>query len=592
MNRLDITLNDPKHLSDVTLVVNDGKEFQAHRSVLSQASSFFEKLLNSDMKENNEGVIGLEMILESQMADILEFIYTGSVRISTQDNAESLIELADYLLLSNLKDFAGKCLEEYITIGNCLSIYHLAEKYLCQGLIASCRKFIHSNFPFIAKSDDFLSLSSNEVEKWISSDEIAIDAEENVFELVLRWIDHDKSQRRVQFRDLFRHVRLSCISRDFIAGSVVTTDLVKEDEECLESVFLALQWYDRSADCDVPRPHPPRRALERDVIVVTVCGRERPLFRTNFFVPSTEQWFRLPFTSCEPTHVFSHRGKVFVVTKDIARSQCYDPVLNRWSPAQWTKLDSSLAFMKLDCTSLQIDDVLVMKDQICFIVAEGHSYALWKFNVDLNSMNPLFHWLKRASFCTVVVDTVLYVIGGRRLVDGYNVYFRNAFSHSSTFDTEGNEWKEIAPLKEARRDAFAVSKNDEKVFIAGGLGVFDDWLTSCEVYNIATNEWQFIASLTVPRAFGKMVLIDETIYVLGGRVKKPFQNPCPFPDGKVVVECYDEETDKWNDKTTIPIHKITLRRMSQFGYYEVCLNICSLRLFKGVEFNNLYPIRF
>lgn len=248
--------------------------------------------------------------------------------------------------------------------------------------------------------------------------------------------------------------------------------------------------------------------------------------------------------------------------------------------------------MKLDCTSLQIDDVLVMKDQICFIVADGHSFALWIFNVDLNSMNPLFHWLKRASFCTVVVDTVLYVIGGRRLVDGYNVYFRNAFSHSSTFDTEGNEWKEIAPLKEARRDAFAVSKNDEKVFIAGGLGVFDDWLTSCEVYNIATNEWQFIASLTVPRAFGKMVLIDETIYVLGGRVKKPFQNPCPFPDGKVVVECYDEETDKWNDKTTIPIHKITLRRMSQFGYYEVCLNICSLRLFKGVEFNNLYPIRF
>ena len=35
---------------DVVLVVKDGKEFKAHREVLSKASPFFEKLLNSDMK--------------------------------------------------------------------------------------------------------------------------------------------------------------------------------------------------------------------------------------------------------------------------------------------------------------------------------------------------------------------------------------------------------------------------------------------------------------------------------------------------------------------------------------------------------------
>ena len=272
MNRLDIKLKDHKHPSDVTLVVKDGKEFHALRSVLPQASSFFaEKLLNSDTKENNEGVIRLEILTESQMADILEFIYTGSVQISTQENAENLLELTDYLLLPNLKAVTEKYLEEHITIANCFSIYHLAERYSCQDLISTCRRFIHSNFSSVAESDDFLNLSSHEVEKWISSDEIVI-------ELVLRWIDQDKSQRRVKFRDLFRHVRLTCISRDFLASNLVTNDLVKEDEKCLKSVFLALQWLDRSTDCDIPRPHPPRKALERDVIVITVCGRKRPLF--------------------------------------------------------------------------------------------------------------------------------------------------------------------------------------------------------------------------------------------------------------------------------------------------------------------------
>ena len=96
----------------------------------------------------------------------------------------------------------------------------------------------------------------------------------------------------------------------------------------------------------------------------------------------------------------------------------------------------------------------------------------------------------------------------------------------------------------------------------------------------------------MPRAFGKMVLIDDTIYVLGGRVRKPFQDPCDFPDGKMAVECYEEDTDKWNDRTTVPIRKISLRGMSKFGDYEFFLSICSLRLFKGVEFDNLYPIRF
>ena len=164
MDQLDIKLKDHKHPSDVTLVAKDGKEFQAHRSVLSQASSFFEKLLNSVMKENNEGVIRLEMVPDSQMADILEYIYTGSVQISTTENAENLFQLGDYLLLSVLKAIAEKFLEENVTALICLPIYYLAEKYSLQGLIDICRKFIHSNFSSNPDSDDFLSLSSYEVE--------------------------------------------------------------------------------------------------------------------------------------------------------------------------------------------------------------------------------------------------------------------------------------------------------------------------------------------------------------------------------------------------------------------------------------------
>ena len=82
MHRLDIKIKDHQHPSDVTLVVKDGKKFQAHRSVISQASSFFEKCLNRDMKEKNEGVIRLEMVSESQMADILAPVVRKPIKIT------------------------------------------------------------------------------------------------------------------------------------------------------------------------------------------------------------------------------------------------------------------------------------------------------------------------------------------------------------------------------------------------------------------------------------------------------------------------------------------------------------------------------
>ena len=97
---------------DVTLVVNDGKQFRAHRNVLSNASSFFEKMLESDWKESREGVIRLESLTGEIIKDILEFIYSDSVPLHSMERAEDLTAAADYLFLPNLKVIAGRFIEQ------------------------------------------------------------------------------------------------------------------------------------------------------------------------------------------------------------------------------------------------------------------------------------------------------------------------------------------------------------------------------------------------------------------------------------------------------------------------------------------------
>lgn len=57
------------------------------------------------------------------------------------------------------------------------------------------------------------------------------------------------------------------------------------------------------------------------------------------------------------------------------------------------------------------------------------------------------------------------------------------------------------------------------------------------------------------------MLIDKIIFVIGGLIKRFFVcgNVCYFFDGKVFVECYDDENDKWNDRIVMFIGKIFFR---------------------------------
>lgn len=130
------------HPYDITLVVEDGKEIRAHQRILAHASPFFEKLLGSDMKEANEGVVRLEMLSEPMLGDILEFIYTGCVQISTEDRAQDLIAMADYFLLPQLKSLAEKVLAQKFNCSNCVSSYYCAQTYQCEELISATKTFI------------------------------------------------------------------------------------------------------------------------------------------------------------------------------------------------------------------------------------------------------------------------------------------------------------------------------------------------------------------------------------------------------------------------------------------------------------------
>lgn len=93
----------------------------------------------------------------------MEFIYTGSVQILAEDNAQDLIALADYLILPHLKDLAARTLQRNLNSSNSLSMNYLAEKFRCEALMSNRRDFILANFTSVTKSEEFFNLSYEEV---------------------------------------------------------------------------------------------------------------------------------------------------------------------------------------------------------------------------------------------------------------------------------------------------------------------------------------------------------------------------------------------------------------------------------------------
>ena len=120
-------------------------------------------------------------------------------------------------------------------------------------------------------------------------------------------------------------------------------------------------------------------------------------------------------------------------------------------------------------------------------------------------------------------------------------------------------------MQEMRRNAFGVA-SEGKIFVAGGRDS-QAFLKTCEMFNVATNEWRFIGSLNLARAYGSMVCLKGTLYVLGGLNG--------FWHSQFCVECYDPAENKWIEKTGIPLKMICK------GIDEAFTG-CVLKLSKGV----------
>ena len=528
VGRLDI-LRRNQSFCDVKLVVKD-KELAAHKAVLAAASPFFLSLLTCDMRESKEHLIRIELeeATASVMEDVLQYIYTGNVLV-TEENAHNLMATTDYLLLPGLKTMVGRYLMEVLTTENCVFNYYFADKYQCTELREKAHQMINSDFSAVLERDDFLNLDVKQVMEWVSSDDITVNAEEEVFKGIVKWVAHNRSEREVHFPRLLHQVRLVSISHDFLLNKLVKEELVSTNIVCLNFVLDCMRLMCSATDDQVVQQ--PRKCLELCMNAIFVCGGRRALC----YSPEQNAWYKLSDKPFQHKHESSNPsqcgGKIYISSQDFHGldvsylMEFYTPATNSWGAFQ--------------VESFSFANTAVLKEHMYGTYETWGSNKIHRYNPERNCCYDLkAPPTKLFDICFVTDGQYICLIGGR------SSYFGGT-TLSTTYrcdpSVDDHEWEELAPINQARYNAFGAAMNG-KLYIAGGCKG-KETLNTCEVYNPLTNEWQLMPSLKVPRMSASMVCHDGRLYVLGGVNKS---------SRVLSVETFDSEQNQWKRKSVLP----------------------------------------
>ena len=498
---------------DLILEVGSGDEkarLKAHRNILSAASPFFYKALNSNMREKIEGVIRLEETSKAITEGVLDYIYTGYVSVS-EENVFELFAKADYFDLPALKSFLSNFILENLSLSNCVVAYFCASKYQCEQLIRGTRAYIQSNFLSVAETEGFLALSCEQVKEWISSDEIIVDAEENVFEVVLRWSERNESRKRENFRDLFRHIRFVHMSRDYLFQVILSHPLVRDNVECSSVVLNAMKSAFDGTDNSL-FSQAPRNCLKTHEDVIAACG-ETQVF---CYLPDDKVWYELP----EVTPMYglnsSYRsvsvchGKLYVVMglednlfygEEPIKVEHFDPSLGLWNKLN---IPDEVVY---SCAAVTMQGFLYVVG-----VKIGNlfqSRTVQKFNPDTNQWHEVSSRRNPRSgvrgVCAVTDGSYLYAIGGTDETEQYlNIVER--------FDPRKNTWKNLPPML-ARRAYAGGAATKQRLFVFGGLHQHSRDSDSCEVFDPATDMWSSIPSQFIRSQPTSAVSFKGKIYV-------------------------------------------------------------------------------
>eukprot|EP00102_Acyrthosiphon_pisum_P020921 XP_016658131.1 PREDICTED: kelch-like protein 2 isoform X2 [Acyrthosiphon pisum] len=492
----------------------------------------------TNFAEKNYDLVTMRQLNSTCLQLLVNFIYSGEIVI-TEKNVQDLLSAANLLQLQEVKDACCDFLETQLCSTNCIGINKIADFHSCTKLLTSSELYIRQNFSKVADGDEFLSLSSKEVIKLISSDELRVPSEEKVYECVIRWVKHELGTRKCILPQLMEHVRLPLASKHYVLKKVVEEPLIKNCLKCNHYVFEALHFQILKSEKLIPQNTRNKPRYGDQVILFVGEVKSELCKRTEWYDPKTDQWHYGPA-------LIEGRGKAGLATmKDNLVFAVGGNDIIDFSLRSVEVLDLSSESPRWKRT------VKMLNNRQCFGVGviNDNLYAVGGFNNGGGSLNSaeVFDyktqkWRMVSSMATGrsdlgvgVLNDLLYVVGG------YNYSSMDGLDTVECYHPSLDTWKPVAKMCVCRTGA-GVGVLDGVLYAVGGQDG-SNIHSSVETYRPSIGVWTSIGDMHLPRRDAGVVALNGLLYVVGGNDGTSSLNS---------VEFYNPRTNTWT-MVTVPM---------------------------------------
>ncbi|KAL5018240.1 hypothetical protein ScPMuIL_003962 [Solemya velum] len=522
MRKLDL-------LCDVVLVV-DSIDIPAHKVVLSSCSQYFYAMFTGDLSESKADRITLQEIDPKALVQLVDFVYTSEIQV-TEENVQTLLPAANILQITEVKVACCEFLQSQLHPTNCLGIKSFADLHACTDLFTYSQTYIEQHFIEIVQFDEFVSLSAEHICKLISSDRLTVTSEEQVFEAVMTWVQHDMTKRKDHIAQLLENVRLPLMTQEYLVQRVEEEPLVKSDSQCKDFLIEALKYHllktEQKALFKTPRTLP-RTPLGLPKVMLVIGGQAPKAIRSvECYDFKEDRWFQIaemPSRRCR-CGVAILNGLVYAVggfngSLRVRTVDVFDPVKDTWSSCSSMEARrSTLGVAVLNGLIYAVggfDGSSGLDTAECFDIRTGE----WKMIASMST--------RRSSVGVGVLGGLLYAVGG------YDGASRQCLSTVDCYNPLTDTWTPSAEMS-CRRSGAGVGVLDRILFAVGG---HDGPLVrkSVESFNQDTNRWTRVADMHICRRNAGVVSNGGLLYVVGG------------DDGSSnlgSVECYDPKANIW-----------------------------------------------
>ncbi len=500
-------LRSNRKLCDVVLRAGS-REIPTHRAILAAVSSYFQAMFFHELLESRQEEVEIKDMNPDVLESLVDFAYSGEIDLSI-DNVQEILAAASLLQINHVQDLCCQFLMKQLDVTNCLGIKTFVEANGCSQVSSDIDRFACRHFEQVVTGSEFLNSSWENVASLISSPELKVTKEEDVYKAVIEWVGQAPDERKPHLPQLLTHVRLSMLSVVFLMETVDVDPLIRSSVECRDLVDEAKRYHllpsKRHTHSDNQRERPRKSTIG---MLYAVGGKES----SESITRSVEVYSLYDNTWSEGTGMIVRRQQLGVGVLDrkvyavggsdgslrLSSVECYDPSTNFWS------------FVAPMGTCRSGVGVGIVGGAMCAAGGyDGRSClnTVERFDPDKNLWSPIAHMCTRRSFPGVAVfNDHLYVFGGNDGTSFLNVV--------ETYDPYINRWVTIAPLSKPRA-GIGVAVLGQQIFVAGGNDG-SSRLDSVEFLDIRTGKWQTASHMGSARDGVSLCSIGSNLIAVGG----------------------------------------------------------------------------